>query len=83
MQEGTNIRLRMNRSSSVKIRNPQMIYKGQPSKHSVDESAINLDLRGLNNITPIVTKPVYEESKISESPHYSPIASQILNTLSR
>jgi len=80
VQEDTNIRLRMNRSLCVKIRNPQMMYKRQPYR---DGSTINLDLRGLNNITPIVTKPVYEESKKSESPHYSPTASQILNTLSK
>jgi len=59
VQDGTDIRLRMNRSSSLKIREPQIIHKGQPSRHSVDNSTINLDLRGLDNITPIVSKPLY------------------------
>jgi len=63
VQDGTNIRLRMNRSSSLKIREPQIIHKGQPSKHSVDNSTINLDLRGLDNITPIGSKPLYTKSK--------------------
>jgi len=73
----------MNRSSSLKIREPQILHKGEPSRRSVDSSTINLDLRGLNNITPIVTKPLYTESKKSESPQYSPTASQILSTLNR
>jgi len=42
IQEGTNIRLRMNRPSSLKIRELQMIC--QPSKHSVDGFALSLDL---------------------------------------
>jgi len=49
----------MNRSSSLKIREPQIINKGQPSRHSIDNSTINLDLRGLDNITPIVSKSLY------------------------
>ncbi|RDX69481.1 hypothetical protein CR513_51399, partial [Mucuna pruriens] len=36
----------MNRSNSLKINEPQVIYKGQPSRYSVDGS--NLDLKGLN-----------------------------------
>jgi len=71
----------MNRSSSLKIREPQIIHKGQPSKHFVDNSTINLDLRGLDNITPIIIKPLYIESKKFESPQYSPTTSQILSTL--
>ena len=49
IQEGTNIRLRMNRPSSLKIRELQMIC--QPSKHSVDGFALSLDLWGLDKIT--------------------------------
>ena len=75
MQDITGIRLRMNRSSSLKIREPQILHKGQPSRHLVDNSTINLDLRGLDNITPIVSKPLYIESKKCESPQYSPTTS--------
>jgi len=73
----------MNRSLSLKIRESQIIYKGQPSRHSVDNSTINLDLRGLNNITPIVNKSLYTKSKKFESPQYSPTTSQILSTLNK
>jgi len=68
----------MNRSSSLKIREPQILHKGGRSRKSVDSSTINLDLRGLDNITPIVTKPLYTESK-----KICPTASQILGTLHR
>ena len=44
VQDGTDIRLRMNRSSSFKDHLPQMIYKGTSSRHSVDGSTINIDL---------------------------------------
>jgi len=79
IQEGSNIRLRMNRSSSLKIKEPQ--YVGQSSRHSIDGSTINLNLRGLEQITPIVSKPIYGETVKSESPEYSPTTSQVLNTL--
>jgi len=42
---------------------------GQPFGHSVDGSTINLDLRGLDKITPKVSKPIYEESRKLESPN--------------
>ncbi|RDX90996.1 hypothetical protein CR513_27087, partial [Mucuna pruriens] len=48
IQEGPNIRLKMNRSAFVKINEPLMNLKGQPSRHSVDGSTINLDLRGID-----------------------------------
>ena len=83
VQDGTNIRLRMSRSSSLKIREPQILHKGQPSRHLVDNSTISLDLRGLDHITPIVSKPLYTESKKFESPQYSPTSSQILSILNR
>jgi len=83
VQDGTNIRLRMNTSSSLKVREPQIIHTRQPSRHSVDKSTINLDLRGLDNITPVVSKLLYTKSEKSESPQYSPTISKILSTLNR
>ena len=83
VQDGTDIRLRMNKSSSLKIREPKIIHKFQPSRHSVDNSTTNLDLRGLDNITPIVSKSLYTKSKKSESSQYSPTTSQRLSTLNR
>ena len=48
-----------------------------------DNSIINLDLRGLDNIIPIVSKPLYTESKKSKSHQYFSTTSQILSTLNR
>ncbi|RDX61468.1 hypothetical protein CR513_60297, partial [Mucuna pruriens] len=77
IQDGPNIRLKMNRSNSLNINEPQVIYKGQPSRYYVDGS--DLDLKGLK-INKIV-ELVYSEN--SESPNYSPTRSQVLNTLIR
>ncbi|RDX87439.1 hypothetical protein CR513_31088, partial [Mucuna pruriens] len=74
IQEGSNIRLRMNRSTSLKINEPHMIFRGQPARHSVDSATINLDLRGIDTNNSKVARLVY--SKKSESPQYSPTASQ-------
>ncbi|RDX63500.1 hypothetical protein CR513_58068, partial [Mucuna pruriens] len=46
IQKGSNIRLRMNRSTSLKINELHMIFRGQPAKHSIDSATINLNLRG-------------------------------------
>ncbi|RDX65399.1 Enzymatic polyprotein, partial [Mucuna pruriens] len=52
IQDGPNIRLKMNRSKSLMINEPQVIYKGQPSRYSIDES--NLDLILLLYCTKII-----------------------------
>ena len=81
IQEGTNIRLRMNKSKSVQIREPQKLFREESSKVSVDGSTINIDLKGLDNTIPKISKPVYQETYNPESPRYSSTTSQILNTL--
>ncbi|RDX88181.1 hypothetical protein CR513_30261, partial [Mucuna pruriens] len=81
IQEGSNIRLRMNRSTSLKINEPHMIFRGQPARHSVDSATINLDLRGIDTNNSKVARPVYSEK--SESPQYSPTTSQTRNELGK
>ncbi|RDX87443.1 hypothetical protein CR513_31080, partial [Mucuna pruriens] len=49
--------------------------------HLVDSATINLDLRGIDTNNTKVARPVYSEK--SESPQYSPTASQVLNTLTQ
>ena len=68
IQEGTNIRLRMNRSRSVQIKEPKKLFREEPSRASVDGSTINIDLKGLDNTIPKISKPVYQETYNSESP---------------
>ena len=80
VQDGTDIRLRMNRSSSFKDHLPQMIYKGTSSRHSVDGSTINIDLTKLD-INSKITRPIYNQNEEEED--FSPSASQILNTLTK
>ncbi|RDX86683.1 hypothetical protein CR513_31958, partial [Mucuna pruriens] len=80
IQDGLNIRLRMNRSQSIRINKPHMILKGQPFRHSIG-SVKELDLQGLDGNNLIIVEPVYSEN--SESPNYSPTRSQVLNTLIR
>ena len=81
--QGTNIRLRMNRSRSVQIKELQKLFREEPSRVSVDGSTININLKGLDNTVPKISKPVYKETYNSKSPWYSPTTLQILNTLNR
>src|ERR1044072_5430116 len=81
VQEGNDIRLRMNRSKSFTIREPQTV-KAESSRASVDYGSI-INLRGLDNSLPRISQPVYQDSNRSSSPRYSPTASQVANTLTR
>ncbi|RDX88144.1 hypothetical protein CR513_30296, partial [Mucuna pruriens] len=71
----------MNRSTSLKINEPYMIFGGQPARHLVDSTTINLDLRGIDTNNLKIVRPVYSEKL--ESPQYLPTASQVLNTLTQ
>nr|KYP64940.1 polyprotein [Cajanus cajan] len=83
VQEGTDIRLRMNRSKSFRTNLPQMIYKGNSARHSVDGSTINIDLTKLD-IKSKITRPVYENVQHEEEvDDFNPTASQIINTIIR
>ncbi|RDX61101.1 hypothetical protein CR513_60695, partial [Mucuna pruriens] len=59
IQEGANVRLRINKSSSLKILEPKIKYKGKHSKYSINGSTIKINLRGLDNTAPKISKPVY------------------------
>lgn len=83
IQEENDIRLRMNRSISTKIFEPQNLYGEGPSRHSIDGSTLRFDPKGLDNIVPRISIPVYHETNKLESPPYSPTTSQIINTLTR
>ena len=81
VQEGNNIRLRINRSQSFTIREPQTV-RAETSRASVDYGS-TINLRGLDNSQPGISQPVYQDSNMSSSPHYSPTTSQIMNTLTK
>nr|KYP59664.1 polyprotein [Cajanus cajan] len=84
IQDGTDIRLRLNRSKSFRNNLPQMIFKGNNARHSVDGSTINIDLTKLD-INSKITRPVYENVKHEEE-DFNPSASDfnsVINTITK
>src|ERR1044072_7538575 len=60
VQEGNNIRLRMNRTQSFTIREPQTV-KAESSRASVNYGS-TINLKGLYNSLPRISQPVYQDS---------------------
>ncbi|KAK2370424.1 hypothetical protein QL285_083475 [Trifolium repens] len=79
LESDGSIRIRMNRSQSMRIEEPISSRASTSSRRSID-STININFAGVD-FTPNIPQPIYETERRSDSPPMSPTASQILNII--